>query len=467
MVGRPERPLTERPIWRIVALRVLSVKLGGACMTSEICVMNRHALVLAADSAVTVTRWERGRKEERYFKGANKIFQLSAHCPIGMMIFDAAELQRVPWEIIAKDFRKHLGHNTCGSIDDYAVEFFTFIEEHRGLFPEDYLKEIFVETVDRAMIRALRATDDDDRVKKAGADAAASDAARIAALSDFGNMLKSLPIKGHFTQAVLDEKLAMHEAKLRLEAELDIKYWGANTTFPPEELVKIGIDALYRNPEAYLESTGIVIAGYGDDEFLPTSREYACAGFLGDKLLIEKKDEFKMSPRETGFINAFGTTAMVDTFTAGFGRDVFASVRSHLDPVLREFAKAIEAETSAISTKLETHIQDAIKKHTDKWADAVFERHARPMRRVIGSLPVDEMAGLAETLVMLESLKEKVTKPSESVGGPIDVAVVTKSEGFIWVKRKHFFDPKLNPRFFMRQRTEYEPFTEKENADGH
>jgi hypothetical protein len=78
-------------------------------MTSEICVMNRHALVLAADSAVTVTRWEKGRKEERYFKGTNKIFQLSAAKPIGLMIFDTADLQRVPWELIAKDFRDELG----------------------------------------------------------------------------------------------------------------------------------------------------------------------------------------------------------------------------------------------------------------------------------------------------------------------------------------------------------------------
>ena len=39
------------------------------------------------------------------------------------------------------------------------------------------------------------------------------------------------------------------------------------------------------------------------------------------------------------------------------------------------------------------------------------------------------MAEFAETLINLQSLKEKVTKPSQTVGGPIDVAVITKSEG--------------------------------------
>src|SRR5262249_45112835 len=55
-------------------------------MTCEICVINRHAAVLAADSASTVSRWVDDKLETRYFKGANKIFQLSHHQPVGVMI---------------------------------------------------------------------------------------------------------------------------------------------------------------------------------------------------------------------------------------------------------------------------------------------------------------------------------------------------------------------------------------------
>mgnify|MGYP001604446777 CR=1 FL=1 len=75
------------------------------------------------------------------------------------------------------------------------------------------------------------------------------------------------------------------------------------------------------------------------------------------------------------------------------------------------------------------------------------------MRRVLGALPFDELAELAETLVLLESLKERVTRPSASVSGPIDVAVISKNDGFIWIKRKHYFDPKLNPRYFTKRGT--------------
>ena len=37
---------------------------------------------------------------------------------------------------------------------------------------------------------------------------------------------------------------------------------------------------------------------------------------------------------------------------------------------------------------------------------------------------------------------------SETVGGPIDVAVISKGDGFIWIKRKHYFKAELNPQFF-------------------
>lgn len=36
----------------------------------------------------------------------------------------------------------------------------------------------------------------------------------------------------------------------------------------------------------------------------------------------------------------------------------------------------------------------------------------------------------------------------ESVGGPIDLAVISKYDGFIWLKRKYYFDKELNPQFF-------------------
>ena len=66
---------------------------------------------------------------------------------------------------------------------------------------------------------------------------------------------------------------------------------------------------------------------------------------------------------------------------------------------------------------------------------------------MVSSLPKEELANMAETLVNLTSFKRKITMDAETVGGPIDVAVISKSEGFIWIKRKLYFDKNLNNHY--------------------
>jgi hypothetical protein len=38
----------------------------------------------------------------------------------------------------------------------------------------------------------------------------------------------------------------------------------------------------------------------------------------------------------------------------------------------------------------------------------------------------------------------------ESVGGPIDVAVISSGDGFVWIRRKQYFSLADNPHFLLR-----------------
>jgi hypothetical protein len=89
------------------------------------------------------------------------------------------------------------------------------------------------------------------------------------------------------------------------------------------------------------------------------------------------------------------------------------------------------------------------------WYSKMLAVHWHPMKNVIASLPIQEMVHLAETLIVLQSLKERITTHSESVGGPVDIAVITKAEGLVWIKRKHYFDADKNLPYVMRQRAMY------------
>ena len=67
---------------------------------------------------------------------------------------------------------------------------------------------------------------------------------------------------------------------------------------------------------------------------------------------------------------------------------------------------------------------------------------------------------MAESLVNLTKFRRRVTPERETVGGPIDVAVITKGDGFVWIRRKHYFDPALNPRVIAALQA-----TERAHAD--
>ena len=62
-------------------------------MTAEVASMNKHAIALAADSAVTLHN-EMGQK---IFTSASKIFTLSKYHPVGVMVYGNATFMGTPW----------------------------------------------------------------------------------------------------------------------------------------------------------------------------------------------------------------------------------------------------------------------------------------------------------------------------------------------------------------------------------
>jgi len=51
-------------------------------MTAEIAILNKEAIAMAADSAVTF----QDEEDQKIFTSANKIFTLSKYYPVGIMV---------------------------------------------------------------------------------------------------------------------------------------------------------------------------------------------------------------------------------------------------------------------------------------------------------------------------------------------------------------------------------------------
>ncbi|MFH1940559.1 MAG: hypothetical protein ABIL68_00545, partial [bacterium] len=82
------------------------------------------------------------------------------------------------------------------------------------------------------------------------------------------------------------------------------------------------------------------------------------------------------------------------------------------------------------------------------------EQHINPIMKVVSMIPKLDLAAMAESLVNITYFKRKVGMGMETVAGPIDVAVISKGDGFIWVKRKRYFDDNLNPHYIAKVQKE-------------
>src|SRR5262245_6055734 len=98
-------------------------------MTSEVVVMNRIGVALASDSAATVNVG--GGRAKVYH--ADKLFMLSNHHPVGVMVYNNSLLLGVPWETILKQFRKELGTQSFPTLVEYGERLLEYLNKANNL----------------------------------------------------------------------------------------------------------------------------------------------------------------------------------------------------------------------------------------------------------------------------------------------------------------------------------------------
>ncbi|MCP4268672.1 MAG: hypothetical protein GY777_24345 [Candidatus Brocadiaceae bacterium] len=111
-------------------------------MTSEIAILNKEAVALATDSAVTINE---GKK---IYNSANKLFCLSKYQPVGIMIYGNATFMGVPFETIIKMFRESLNNDAYPYLKEYSKRFIEFININKIKISkkeqEEYLTAIVI-----------------------------------------------------------------------------------------------------------------------------------------------------------------------------------------------------------------------------------------------------------------------------------------------------------------------------------
>ncbi len=202
-------------------------------------------------------------------------------------------------------------------------------------------------------------------------------------------------------------------------------------------------------------SSGVVIAGFGGDDVFPSLVHCTLEWLIDGSLKWKQLEATTIDPlSNSATIIPFAQREMVDTFLSGIDPVYKGTILQALEQILRTSADQIFQQLpdsipqkGALNKKLTDNVPELIRAFSEQLENYTRHRHIAPVMNAVGALPKDELAAMAESLVNLTSFKRRISTDAETVGGQIDVAVISKGDGFIWIKRKHYFEASKNPQF--------------------
>lgn len=434
-------------------------------MTAEIAILNKSAVVLAADSAVTISS---GSSQEKIFDSEDKLFELSDKNHIGVMVNGDLDFMQTPLSVLIKRYRKKAGKYK--RVATGASRFLRYLSDFGAEAPEVVKKALVRHTV-RGQFEEIK-----DRVENLYVqrivDSESSEVyreiedfgerARVIRKDLFSEMISVLEVwvsrfpDAEFVGAGSLEFTACDLEGIAEEREFQLGGLEPDQAARVDELGK----AILMKAGFGSSTTGLIFAGYGSEDLFPTLVPFTIHGIVGDRLKFVRGEQIDIDRGgEKARVVPFAQREMVERFLYGIDEQIVRSISAFTKEGISEIKKAI-LDSLDISVEDKALLeQDAgaaefafMKGLGEKGFDAIRRKSRSEIEGMVEFMPKAEMAKMAEALVNLTSIKRRVSVGMETVGGPIDVAVISQSEGFVWVKRKHYFSADLNHRFFERMR---------------
>jgi hypothetical protein len=427
--------------------------------------MNREGIALAADSAETVF----GRK---IFPSAEKLFAMAGNQPVGVMIYGDADISGIPWETIIKRYREKLQNTRFPNLAGYANNFIDFIQKNEdelipGVSQEMYLEKLVTECFESLVEDIMKEMKvffahkeqcKGDHLEKIIEDRLNAYLTAIDSVGLYQSMPPEHPDKIREIFSKNKERYCEVFENLPIQNNWEKIEKIAISLFTHDirKIQNSGID--FFDEYQPMHSSGIVIAGFGDKENFPSTKTYDVEGMLFNHLkYVPLEDKSKTITVNHGAeIIPFAQTDMVDQFLWGIDGELDLHLILQAQKAFADICRKTIGNDRKIPDDEKLRILRKFSKKYSQFNDSCmktsfdfqFERHYYPTIRVLEVLPKDELAGMAETLVNLTSFKRRVSTSRETVGGPIDVAVISRGDGFVWIKRKRYFSKELNAKIY-------------------
>lgn len=422
-------------------------------MTTEVAILNRQAVAIASDSASTAID-EYGRP---IYSTAHKIFPLSKDQPVAIMIYGSAAFMGIPWETIIKVFRDKLGDTVYNNLPEYGQSFVNFIRKERSFSPKE-IQDRYIEDNLFAYMEALRtyihqSIDyyftyeeelDTQQLKEMVAEMIANE------LERWKSGTTSIEEVEVFTRRFRNEYSALIQEVIREIFE----------DLPINDQAQVDLERLsaalfshFPKSSEVLPFSGIVVTGFGESDIFPSLISYKIQGIAMDELKYQIEPQRSIGHDNSAMIIPFAQGEVMRTFIDGISPMMEDFYEDFIEEIFRRYPgfildELVEEMDPEERMQYEDRIREIGVENFQAGYNQIrqfqYEINVKPILTIVSILAKGELAEMADSLVNLTCLRKKFSSDDDTVGGPVDVAVISKSDGLVWIRRKNYFNPKDN-----------------------
>ena len=314
-------------------------------MTSEIVIMNKNAVSIAADSISTiVSRAGHHDIQRKTYSSSNKLFALYDHS-IGIMVYNNANFMGLPWETIIHAFREHIKNEgkRFETLEDGVECFISFLEKSE-MFDKDQQVRFFMEEFEEYHKNLLEHL--------------------LQNLEEYSDEFYSYHFDEELNREDKLEILKQELDKIISQSQITKSYdqnFNAEFEFYLQEINGIcsgiyessyeifkkqleTINCLFFNNLMWNCASGIVFAGFGDNDYTPK----VCS-LLIDRLLSNKLayvTDFFENCNTNAHIFPFAQREIIDAFVKGispsFEEDVKTAINDSFSDLYTSLTKTDE-----------------------------------------------------------------------------------------------------------------------------
>lgn len=423
-------------------------------MTAIVGTLNKRGIAIAADSAATYST----SAMNKITNNANKIFELSKKHPVGIAIYNNLDFHGIPWEVIFKTYRDvHLRERSFPMLKEYAEDFWTYLHSFvlTKVSIEDQKAQIAY-LAHQLKEESIATAKDNLKLKKLDFDSTSLFSEIIQFLTKLSEDYKLHSRTSEFNSYEISQ--FQDYASEVIDSFLsDLTQDSACPKTFRETFLSTLFSIITADTIVYLSQTGLVFWGYGEEELFPSYYHYEVSLAFDNKIKYVELSNYEVSNQKNACVAPFAQTDVANTVVRGIDQKLRDTINNNLQNAFNDFRNNIVDvlfKASAPETLLDALRNIDISNQTTPFISFLNEyiqkNYIDKLLNTVAFLSKEDLADMAESLVRMTCLKRHITTDEESVGGPVDVAVITKGDGFIWIKRKHYFDRELNPHYFER-----------------